>query len=154
MRHWLNKFGLRVEGGRRRALSKQARRTGRKYAVLRCKHHGATRFVLEGRGFFRCLRCRRERVAEWRRRVKRRLVEEAGGACVICGYDKCVAALEFHHVDPKTKRFALSRRGATRSFAEAQAEARKCVLLCSNCHAEVESGVTRVPVVSTLRLAA
>lgn len=153
VRHWLNKYGLRVDGGRRRALSKQARRTGRKYATLRCRHHGPTRFVLEARGYFRCLRCRQERVAEWRRRVKRRLVAEAGGACAVCGYDKCVAALEFHHLDPSTKRFALSRRGATRSFPEAREEARRCVLLCSNCHAEVESGVTQLSVALTLRLA-
>jgi hypothetical protein len=99
------------------------------------------------------MRCRQERVSEWRRRVKRKLVDEAGGGCVICGYDRCVAALEFHHLDPSTKRFALSREGVTRSFAEAQEEARKCVLLCSNCHAEVESGVTEVPTSSQLRLA-
>jgi IS30 family transposase len=42
--------------------------------------------------------------------------------------------------------------GVTRSFAEAQQEARKCVLLCSNCHAEVEAGMTEVPMVSRLRL--
>jgi hypothetical protein len=97
------------------------------------------------------MQCRQERVSDWRRRVKRRLVEEAGGVCAVCGYDKCVAALEFHHLDPRTKRFALSRQGVTRSFAEAQEEARKCLLLCSNCHAEVESGVTRIPTAATLR---
>ena len=91
------------------------------------------------------MQCRKERVSEWRREVKRRLVDEAGGACLICGYDTCVAALEFHHRDRKTKLFALSRQGVTRSFEEARAEARKCDLLCSNCHAEVENGVTDPP---------
>src|SRR4051794_19716719 len=97
IRHWLKKYGLVVDGSRRRAFAKQARRTGLKYAALECQHHGRTRFVLEGRGYFRCMKCRKERVSEWRRRVKRRLVTEAGGACLICGYDKCLAALEFHH---------------------------------------------------------
>jgi transposase len=151
VRHWLKKYGLRSDGGRRRALAEQARRSGQKYAKLKCGRHGITRFVLEGRGYFRCMQCRQERVSDWRRRVKRRLVEEAGGVCAVCGYDKCVAALEFHHLDPRTKRFALSRQGVTRSFAEAQEEARKCLLLCSNCHAEVESGVTRIPTAATLR---
>jgi hypothetical protein len=50
------------------------------------------------------------RVAERRRRVKRVLVEEAGGCCAACGYDACVAALQFHHLDPPTKSFALMRR--------------------------------------------
>jgi DNA-binding CsgD family transcriptional regulator len=153
IRHWLAKHGLRAQGSRRRALAREARRSGRKRAVLRCVHHGLTEFTLEGRGYFRCIKCRKERVSEWRRRVKRRLVEEAGGSCVICGYDRCVAALEFHHLDPATKLFALSREGVTRSFAEAQAEARKCVLLCSNCHAEVEAGITEVPTRVQLRLA-
>ena len=152
IRHWVKKYGLIIDGSRRRLLARQARLTGERYATLKCEHHGLTKFVLEGRGYFRCMQCRKERVSEWRRRVKRRLVAEAGGACVICGYDRCFAALEFHHLDPHTKRFALSRQGVTRSFAEAQDEAGKCVLLCSNCHAEVESGMTRVPMAS-LRLA-
>jgi hypothetical protein len=38
----------------------------------------------------------------------------------------------------------LSRRGVTRALVEAREEARKCVLLCANCHAEVEAGVTAI----------
>ncbi len=43
------------------------------------------------------------------------------------------------------KRFNLSLKGLARSYAEARAEAQKCVLLCANCHAEVEAGVLRLP---------
>jgi hypothetical protein len=77
--------------------------------------------------------------------VKLILVEEAGGARLGCGYDTCVAALQFHHIDPATKEFALSAEGVTRSLARARAEAAKCVLLCANCHAEVEAGVRPIP---------
>ena len=80
-----------------------------------------------------------------RRELKRVLVEEAGGACVLCGYDRSLAGLHFHHLDPAEKSFALSRQGVTRSLAAARAEARKCVLLCSNCHAEVEAGAAQLP---------
>jgi hypothetical protein len=73
--------------------------------------------------------------------MKETLVAEAGGACAICGYSRCLAALEFHHLDRGTKSFALARRGITRSLAAAREEARKCVLLCANCHAEVEAGM-------------
>jgi hypothetical protein len=71
--------------------------------------------------------------------VKAILVAEAGGGCSRCGYARSVAALHFHHVDPRTKAFSLSFAGVTRSIAAARKEAAKCVLLCANCHAEVEA---------------
>jgi len=75
--------------------------------------------------------------------VKKILVEEAGGACVVCAYDPCIGALEFHHVEPENKAFELGQRGVARSLAKARAEAQKCVLLCSNCHAEAEADMRR-----------
>jgi hypothetical protein len=99
-----------------------------------------TTFRLDSRRSYRCLRCRQERVAERRRAVKRILVSEAGGCCSRCGYDRCIAALQFHHLDPATKSFTLSKNGATQSIERAREEARKCILLCANCHAEVEAG--------------
>jgi hypothetical protein len=80
-----------------------------------------------------------------RRRVKHTLVTEAGGRCRLCGYARSQAALVFHHVDPSAKRFGLAGGGMTRSLARAREEARKCLLLCANCHAEVEAGVTTLP---------
>lgn len=78
--------------------------------------------------------------------MKQQLLDEAGGACLICGYNRCVAALHFHHLDPSTKSFTLALGGNTRSMAKVRAEASKCVVLCANCHAEVESGLADVPV--------
>jgi hypothetical protein len=80
-----------------------------------------------------------------RRKVKRILVDEAGGACMLCGYDRCVAALEFHHLDRDQKAFGLARRGITRSIDQVRKEAQKCLLVCSNCHAEIEAGATTIP---------
>ncbi len=85
-----------------------------------------------------------DRVAEWRRRAKARLVEEAGGECVLCGFSESQVALQFHHLDPATKRFNLSLRGVTRSMTKLREEASKCVLLCGNCHAQVEAGVKQI----------
>lgn len=84
-------------------------------------------------------------MTRYRQNVKQTLVREAGGRCVICGYSRCVAALQFHHVDPATKRFSLSLKGVARALEVVRAEAAKCVLLCANCHAEVESGVSILP---------
>ena len=109
-----------------------------------CAHHGETEFLLEGRGYYRCKRCRSEAVARRRRRLKAILVAEAGGRCCLCGYDRSVAALHFHHVDPEGKRMPVSARGIAYALDTLRAEARKCVLLCSNCHAEVENGLATV----------
>jgi hypothetical protein len=124
-----------------RADQQRSRQDREQYATRDCGTHGTTRFVLEGRGYYRCVRCRAERVSAWRRRTKARLVAEAGGRCTLCGYDRHLGALEFHHRDPSEKRFSLSVRGVTRSIESLREEARKCVLLCANCHAEVEGGV-------------
>jgi transposase len=154
VRYWIDKYGLGpTTGGRRRAAAARARLAGHREVELPCRRHGITIHILESGSRLRCKRCRSEAVSESRRRQKRILVEEAGGACLICGYSKCIAALEFHHRDRKTKLFALSHQGVTRSLEEARAEAKKCDLLCSNCHVEVENGVARVPR-DTLRLAA
>jgi hypothetical protein len=79
-----------------------------------------------------------------RRNVRLRLVQEFGGACAICGYDVPIT-LEFHHLDRGAKSFGLAARGMTRSYDSLREEASKCVLLCSNCHAQVEAGILRLP---------
>jgi len=152
VKHWLGCYGLRTSGQRMLAgeeSTRAAKSAGRVLVKRLCGHHGLTDFWLEGRGYYRCQRCRWEAVGRRRRKIKQILVDEAGGACMQCGYDACIAALHFHHVDPSSKSFHVSQQGATRSLARARAEAAMCVLLCSNCHAEVEAGVTvlRAPAV-------
>jgi len=72
-------------------------------------------------------------------------VREVGGRCALCSYDRHVGALEFHRLDPNEKQFSVSQTGVTRSLDRARDEARKGVLLCANCHAEVGGGVARLP---------
>jgi hypothetical protein len=72
-------------------------------------------------------------------RRKCKLVEGHGGACLICGYDRSVDALGFHHLDPKKKKFSISGKAMYRNFKELWAESLKCVLLCNRCHAETEA---------------
>lgn len=74
-------------------------------------------------------------VMEWRKRVKLKLVEYKGGECEKCGYNKCVRALEFHHLDPSEKDFTIS--GKSWSFERLKDEVDKCILVCSNCHNEI-----------------
>jgi hypothetical protein len=147
VRHWLREHRIRTNSPsrlRRGQESDGARAAGLRRARMTCAIHGVTEFVVTQRGYYRCARCRTAAVAKRRRRVKEILVAEAGGACSLCGYRRCLAALQFHHLDPSEKRFELSRRGVTRSLQRARDEAAKCVLLCSNCHAEVEAGLVGV----------
>ncbi len=141
VRHWLKEYGLQTTWAVRRSGSA----AGQWQMVLNCASHGPTVFQLRRGGGYTCLKCRSEAVVRRRRRIKQALIEEAGGACLCCGYNRCVAALQFHHVEPGDKSFELSRRGVTRSLERARAEAKKCVLLCANCHAEVEAGVRTLP---------
>jgi transposase len=82
VRHWLTRYGLKTHGAFGRRLSPQravAREAGVQTLILPCRHHGETDFVLDKRGQYRCKQCRSKAVARRRRRVKRLLVDEAGG---------------------------------------------------------------------------
>jgi transposase len=145
VRHWLKRYGLSTPRARRLAETAAARAADVESALATCPRHGLTSFGRAARGQYRCLKCRSEAVVARRRRVKARLVEVAGGRCALCGYDRSAAALQFHHVDPANKAFSIAGRGVTRALSTALAEARKCVLLCATCHAEVEAGVATLP---------
>jgi hypothetical protein len=80
-------------------------------------------------------------VAKRRKAIREKAIEYLGGKCVYCGYDRCSAALDFHHFDEKTKSFGLSQRGLTRSWERTKEELEKCILLCANCHRELHVGL-------------
>lgn len=113
-----------------------------------CRRHGVTEFAqyADGAGGlrWRCKRCIGEAVTRRHQKLRRVLVEEAGGACALCGYSRCIVSLHFHHVDPATKLFPMTISSG-KSLATYREEAKKCVLLCSNCHGEVEAGVVVSP---------
>ncbi len=142
IRHWVGKYGLKLtrhHRNRERAL--EALAAGDSRFLSSCRYHGETEFLVFRNGRHRCARCNTEAVIRRRRKVKQQLVDEAGGRCVRCGFDEHPSGLQFHHLNPSQKRFAVSDKGVTRSLAEARVEARKCVLLCATCHAMVEAGV-------------
>lgn len=142
IRYWLRRHGVEAPDRRGRRLRCA---DGAKVAIFDCRRHGRGEFVLEGRGYYRCKRCRSAAVAKRRRTVKQQLVEEAGGACVLCGYSRWPGALHFHHLEPRGKEFHLAQGGYSRSIARSRNEMQKCVLLCANCHSEVEGGFATLP---------
>ena len=61
---------------------------------------------------------------------------QLGGKCAICGYDKNLSALSFHHL--RDKKFVLQSRNFSRyTDEEIKLEVSKCILLCQNCHHEI-----------------
>lgn len=83
-------------------------------------------------------------VKRWRSETKNHMVLAFGGRCGICGYNKCMAALEFHHINPSNKSFSfgsiMSKPKARTRIAD---ELEKCVCVCSNCHKEIHAGVSQ-----------
>ena len=69
-------------------------------------------------------------------------VDHKGGKCQICGYGRCIDALEFHHTYSSKKDFGISNKGYTRSWKRVKEELDKCTLICANCHRELHSKVS------------
>lgn len=84
-----------------------------------------------------------EKLVTWRIKQKNKAVEYKGGKCVICKYDRCKSALEFHHIDPSEKDFNISST-KNRKFEDIINELDKCILVCANCHREIHDGLISV----------
>lgn len=112
-----------------------------------CKKHGETEYGHYKNGnrgkTWKCKQCNVDAVRKRRHALKEKAVEYLGGKCIVCGYDNCLAALEFHHPD-KNKEFGIAQKGYTKSWIKVKAELDKCILVCSNHHKEIESGVINI----------
>ncbi|MFA6027586.1 MAG: hypothetical protein WC752_01535 [Patescibacteria group bacterium] len=81
-----------------------------------------------------------------RKKLRSMAIRLKGEKCALCGYKKCEQALEFHHLHSSKKDFGISAKGYTRSWKKIKEELDKCVMLCSNCHREVHSGIRQLPI--------
>lgn len=76
-------------------------------------------------------------VIKRKRILKDFYIEQAGGRCVKCGYDKCIGSLHFHHRNPEEKVFQLNVTNFSKPKESIEAEIKKCDLVCANCHGEI-----------------
>jgi 5-methylcytosine-specific restriction endonuclease McrA len=85
-----------------------------------------------------CASCNRKNLC---RRNKIKAVQLKGGKCQICHYDKCIQALQFHHIGEgrATKEFNIS--SIQHDWKKMLPELEKCILLCANCHLELHSRI-------------
>jgi hypothetical protein len=103
---------------------------------MECSWHLCRNILIGRQTKFCSVNCKnKDAVTRKRRKNKAQLVEMFGGKCEKCGYDKSVAALHFHHKDDN-KSFGIAEKGRTPNFQLLIDEARKCILICANCHAE------------------
>ena len=111
-----------------------------------CPRHGVIAFhrYKRGDGFvYRCKRCVGEAVTRRHRRIALCSSARPEVGCAVCGYERCALNLHFHHVDPSAKSFEMSM-GVGKALAAFREEAKKCVLVCANCHGEIEARRHRV----------
>ena len=77
-----------------------------------------------------------------RKNHKEKCISYKGNKCSICGYDKCIAALEFHHINPEEKEFNFNMPQSNWRITKLELD--KCILLCSNCHRELHYNQKRL----------
>ena len=86
-----------------------------------------------------CKSCDSKNVMEKSIQGKQRCVDYMGGCCSVCGYDECITALEFHHIDPDKKSPTYNKRFRSWCFDRQKKELENCIIVCSNCHREIHS---------------
>lgn len=82
----------------------------------------------------------------WRKKSRKLLAAAFGGKCTVCGYDKTISALDYHHIDPANKDHLLANAMKNgHAWSKIAEEARKCTIVCCRCHREIHAGVTQLP---------
>lgn len=89
-----------------------------------------------------CYNCMPDGIQLTRGDFLHKLKQMIGGRCMRCGYCKCSKALEFHHLDSSKKDFTISNDNF--KLKDAIDEAKKCILLCANCHRELHDNLWNI----------
>lgn len=82
-------------------------------------------------------------VKNYRKRLKTEIISALGNKCQCCGYDRCMEALEFHHLDPTQKDVSIS--GKSWSIVKLGSEIQKCIMVCACCHREIHYNGLPIP---------
>jgi hypothetical protein len=125
----------------------------KEYYKTHTKEETSIKFGVSGTTVTKYKDCKREKITDdekkvknyqkvkyFRNKIKERSVEYKGGKCIVCGYDRCIKALEFHHTNPEEKDFTVGSN-TNRAWEKIKKEIDKCVLVCANCHREIHDGL-------------
>ena len=136
--------------GKLTAIQKTESRNGKTYWLCKCECGNEKEVQtshLRNGSIQSCGKCKKssgQKVIAFRQRIKIALVEANGHKCAYCGLVDNPILYDFHHLNPKEKEFGLSNNSTTHSKATYAEEAKKCVMLCSNCHRRIENGLISV----------
>lgn len=109
-----------------------------------CQHCGQSFFPKKQAGNRKyCYNCVPEENISIRQKIKLWSVEYKGNKCSLCEYDKCIDALDFHHLNPDEKDFNISDHGLKMDWPLIKEELDKCILVCANCHREIHSNLAK-----------
>lgn len=86
-----------------------------------------------------CEAHKKSTVPEYRKRIKVSLVEAFQHKCCICGLEDDPCLYDFHHLIPEEKEFGIGNGTTTRSKQAYADEAKKCIMVCGNCHRRIEN---------------
>ena len=139
IRHWLKKYDLKTNHGILQNIQ-----YGEYRYCPRCKKECLTSEFYQRtstRLAAYCKKCANNITTERMIKFKLKCIEYKGGKCIICEYNKYYGSLEFHHLDPKEKEYTISHLRSNGFNDKVRQELDKCILLCSNCHKEVEGGI-------------
>ena len=140
VRFWMKKFNLKTNllVCNKHGLAKKPKHLLGVYKDIwyckKCGESDKNNFYKDTKS--RCAKCSREEVFNRYRENKRLAVEYKGGKCVLCGYKKCLAAMDFHHRDP-SKKDPNWKKMKSWSLDKIKSELDKCDLVCRNCHSEI-----------------
>lgn len=82
----------------------------------------------------RCGQCTKTKWRAKERTERAAIKEQFGGACGRCGYNRCQAALHFHHINGREGEF--KKRGSV-NLRELKKHPERFELVCANCHTEI-----------------
>ena len=133
VQYWLRKYKLSIlnEARYRRPVIHKCKKCGETNPNLFYKYNKSL-----------CRKCKDSHNGARRDENRKKLNAWKEQGCILCGYNKCTEALEFHHIDSESKDKRISKSLVALLWSQVEQELRKCVVLCSNCHREVHAGVT------------
>lgn len=146
IRYWLNIYGLKTNPQWTILRTKIKKEIEEGYKTCSQCNQKKTltneNFYLKKNGKFHywCKRCNNRISLKKQTERKQKCVDYKGGKCMICGYNKYIGALDFHHIDPTKKEFNISNL-RTYSWEMLKVELDKCICVCKNCHAETHAGL-------------
>lgn len=127
IKYWLKKYGLKTTSRNTKVFCKSCGETDPD-KFYRRKNKTISRK--------QCSKCWNKRTIEKTRENKLEAIKYKGGKCISCGYNKCPAALAFHHRNPEEKDFNWKAL-RNMSLDKLKKELDKCDLVCHNCHSEI-----------------